>query len=69
MVGTTIPVILVCQCTALARDILADSSRHTDGSGEISSEPRPFKEGEVAEWILLDGVSHYTLVFHAPRDY
>ncbi|OJT12933.1 hypothetical protein TRAPUB_10498 [Trametes pubescens] len=26
-----------------------------DGAGEVSEESRPLKEGEVAEWILLDG--------------
>ncbi|KAI0274667.1 survival protein sure-like phosphatase/nucleotidase [Gloeopeniophorella convolvens] len=26
-----------------------------DGLGETSDSPRPLKEGEVAEWILLDG--------------
>ncbi|KAI0651833.1 sure-like protein [Trametes meyenii] len=26
-----------------------------DGLGEVSEESRPLKEGEVAEWILLDG--------------
>lgn len=27
-----------------------------DGEGEISEISRPLKEGEIAEWILLDGV-------------
>ena len=27
-----------------------------DGLGETSDVPRPLREGEVAEWILLDGV-------------
>ncbi|OSD03454.1 sure-like protein [Trametes coccinea BRFM310] len=26
-----------------------------DGTGEVSEESRPLKEGELAEWILLDG--------------
>ncbi|GJE86092.1 survival protein sure-like phosphatase/nucleotidase [Phanerochaete sordida] len=29
--------------------------RDPDGAGEISNESRPLKEGEVAEWVLLDG--------------
>ncbi|KIP11974.1 hypothetical protein PHLGIDRAFT_98695 [Phlebiopsis gigantea 11061_1 CR5-6] len=29
--------------------------RGADGAGEISESPRPLKEGETAEWILLDG--------------
>lgn len=27
-----------------------------DGMGEVSSASRPLNEGEVAEWVLLDGV-------------
>ena len=27
------------------------------GSGETSDQARPLKDGEVAEWILLDGVN------------
>lgn len=30
--------------------------REPDGQGEISSVSRPLKDGEVGEWILLDGV-------------
>ncbi|KAL0951159.1 hypothetical protein HGRIS_007891 [Hohenbuehelia grisea] len=29
--------------------------RETDGKGEVSEISRPLKDGEVAEWILLDG--------------
>ncbi|KAI0691999.1 sure-like protein [Cytidiella melzeri] len=29
--------------------------RDPDGAGEISESSRPLKEGELAEWILLDG--------------
>jgi len=29
--------------------------RDPDGKGEVSSVSRPLKEGEIAEWILLDG--------------
>jgi len=29
--------------------------RDPDGQGEVSSVSRPLKEGEIAEWILLDG--------------
>ncbi|EMD42032.1 hypothetical protein CERSUDRAFT_110571 [Gelatoporia subvermispora B] len=29
--------------------------RDPDGSGEVSEESRPLKEGETVEWILLDG--------------
>ncbi|KAI1797873.1 survival protein sure-like phosphatase/nucleotidase [Ganoderma leucocontextum] len=29
--------------------------REPDGEGEISQTSRPLKEGEVAEWVLLDG--------------
>jgi len=29
--------------------------REPDGMGEVSSCSRPLKEGEVAEWVLLDG--------------
>jgi len=29
--------------------------KHPDGLGEISDTSRPLKNGEVAEWILLDG--------------
>lgn len=28
-----------------------------DGQGETSETPRPLKDGEVGEWVLLDGVS------------
>lgn len=27
-----------------------------DGEGEISETSRPLKDGEVGEWVLLDGV-------------
>ena len=30
--------------------------------GETSDSPRPLKEGEIGEWILLDGVSPSTQV-------
>ncbi|KAI0825152.1 sure-like protein [Trametes gibbosa] len=29
--------------------------REPDGMGEVSEESRPLREGEVAEWVLLDG--------------
>ena len=29
----------------------------SDGAGEFSDFPRALKEGEIGEWILLDGVS------------
>jgi len=29
--------------------------RDPDGLGEISDSPRPLKDGEIGEWILLDG--------------
>ncbi|KIJ30958.1 hypothetical protein M422DRAFT_186528 [Sphaerobolus stellatus SS14] len=29
--------------------------KHPDGHGETSEVSRPLREGEVAEWILLDG--------------
>ncbi|GBE77910.1 hypothetical protein SCP_0107920 [Sparassis crispa] len=29
--------------------------RDPDGAGEVSQQPRPLKDDEVAEWILLDG--------------
>ena len=31
----------------------------TDGLGETSDKSRPLRNGEVAEWIVLDGVSSF----------
>jgi hypothetical protein len=36
----------------------------TDGLGESSEVSRPLKEGEVAEWILLDGVRSSLTIDH-----
>ena len=63
MADTTIRLILVRHLGS--SHTFADDVRPTDGSGEISSTSRPLKEGEVAEWVLLDGVCHRTLV-HLP---
>ncbi len=27
-----------------------------DGQGEVSETSRPLRDGEIAEWVLLDGV-------------
>lgn len=40
--------------TGLEKDLAVSPS---DGQGEISESPRALKEGEIGEWILLDGVS------------
>lgn len=32
-----------------------------DGHGEFSDVSRPLKDGETAEWILLDGVCRVSL--------
>ncbi|KAI0778165.1 sure-like protein [Trametes elegans] len=40
------------------KDIIAGRyyyPREPDGLGEVSEQSRPLKEGEVAEWVLLDG--------------
>ena len=36
--------------------IVSNSYVSADGSGEVSEESRQLKEGEMAEWVLLDGV-------------
>jgi hypothetical protein len=33
-----------------------------DGIGEVSSASRPLNEGEVAEWVLLDGVCKISIL-------
>ena len=38
----------------------------SDGLGEFSDSPRALKEGEIGEWILLDGVSPSALTSPAP---
>lgn len=38
----------------------------SDGLGEFSDFPRALKEGEIGEWILLDGVSPSILISPAP---
>lgn len=37
---------------------LADDTGPDGLEGDICDTPRPLKEGEEAEWILLSGVSH-----------
>jgi tubulin---tyrosine ligase len=41
---------------AQGRTRCVNSSAATDGTGESSPTSRPLKEGEVGEWILLNGV-------------
>lgn len=38
----------------------------TDGKGEISEKSRPLQEGEIGQWILLDGVSLSVLSLCCP---
>lgn len=52
---TTTPETLVCSCAHC--QVMSVYELASDGFGETSEKSRSLKEGEVAEWVLLDGVS------------